>query len=445
MEPITPDPPGQRPRERLSRRTWALATLLLTVAMIAVAGSTRRRVARSVHELDRSQGELLLAAARETLRNLPGPPVDQIVAPFLARHARDGLLGIAFFGSDGRMLAHAGAASDPRPGSLPVRRTEPPPIAIREGRIRMYGYFRPVSDSGGVRRWAVARGGEAGAMNPSVIMIEFDPVLSRDLLSDADGTFALAALTGAALVALTVLFWRLSGQTEEARQQREQERRLAMLGEMSAVLAHEIRNPLASLKGNAQLLARRLQSGGTESRKAELIVTEAERLQTLTSDLLDFAGSGPVDRQPVDPCELLSLCVQEVGASNFTVDCRDAPRTWPLDSRRLRQAILNVLRNAVQASPPGARAEVSLRVEGGALVIAVRDHGEGIPPGDPERLFAPFHTTRITGTGLGLAVARRIAQQHGGTIEAANLGDGALFRITLAAPAGNGHGGHTLD
>jgi signal transduction histidine kinase len=104
----------------------------------------------------------------------------------------------------------------------------------------------------------------------------------------------------------------------------------------------------------------------------------------------------------------------------------------------MRQALVNVLRNAVQASPAGVKAEVTLRREGQYLVFAVQDHGEGIPQGEEVRLFEPFFTTRVTGTGLGLAVARRIAEQHGGTIVASNHAGGALFRIVLAAQPADG-------
>jgi two-component system sensor histidine kinase HydH len=430
MEQVSTD------RGPLTRRTWAVLSVLLTVAMIGMAGVTRTRVVQSVGELRQSQGEFLLSAARESFRNLSAPPADTDLAFFVTRHARGGLSAIAFFGSDSAVIASAGEGLEQDSVHLPSTDSEPPPEEISGGRIRMLSFFRPTTKVPGAGlQWGLRSSFPAGSEAPSVIVIEFKPTLARDLVADADRTFAVAALTGAGLIALTMLYWRRSRQYEQARRRREHESRLALLGEMSAVLAHEIRNPLASLKGNAQLLARRLVNASAEAHKAQVVVAEAERLEALTVDLLSFARSGPMDVRPTDPVELLAACVQEVGREAFRVSSEGAPRSWPMDASRVRQAVVNVLRNAVQASPPGVPAEVRLTREGDNLVFAVQDHGEGIPSGDPERLFTPFHTSRITGTGLGLAVARRIAELHGGTIEASNRDGGALFRIVLGTPA----------
>jgi two-component system sensor histidine kinase HydH len=98
----------------------------------------------------------------------------------------------------------------------------------------------------------------------------------------------------------------------------------------------------------------------------------------------------------------------------------------------MRQALTNLLLNALEASPPGVPAEARVAAEGDALVFTIRDHGPGIPPGDAERIFEPFYTTRAKGTGLGLAVAQRIVHLHGGKVTAANdSSGGAVFRIVL--------------
>jgi two-component system sensor histidine kinase HydH len=115
------------------------------------------------------------------------------------------------------------------------------------------------------------------------------------------------------------------------------------------------------------------------------------------------------------------------------VDVATSPPTWPLDGARMRQALVNVLRNAVQASPDGASVEAAAFLEREQLIFEVRDHGTGIPPGDVERIFEPFHTRKLRGTGLGLAIARRVVEQQGGSIVARNLpGGGACFRIAIA-------------
>ncbi|MGH7555658.1 MAG: histidine kinase dimerization/phospho-acceptor domain-containing protein [Longimicrobiales bacterium] len=97
---------------------------------------------------------------------------------------------------------------------------------------------------------------------------------------------------------------------------------------MSAVLAHEIRNPLTSLKGHAQLLAERLDDSNGQRRRADRIVAEAQRLESLTSDLLDFARSGPIDLQPARPVELLESSVHDVDPDGFNIETRGAPASW---------------------------------------------------------------------------------------------------------------------
>jgi two-component system sensor histidine kinase HydH len=153
----------------------------------------------------------------------------------------------------------------------------------------------------------------------------------------------------------------------------------------------------------------------------------------LTSDLLDFVRVGPLERTPADPVPILQASIEEVAGGGFDLHRDQAPSSWPLDAVRMRQVFINVLRNAHQATRPGAdRPEVALRVEGDLLVVTVRDHGDGLPRGQEERIFDPFFTTRTTGTGLGLAVARRVVELHGGTLTAANHPKGgAVFRIAL--------------
>ena len=143
-----------------------------------------------------------------------------------------------------------------------------------------------------------------------------------------------------------------------------------------------------------------------------------------------------MDVAPCDPAALLRSCADEVGAAGFVLETGAAPQTWPLDERRMRQALTNVLRNARQATPADILAEASVRRDGDALTFTVRDRGPGIEPGDERRIFAPFYTTRTSGTGLGLTVALRIAELHGGTIVARNHPEGgAEFRVTIPRAA----------
>ncbi len=236
----------------------------------------------------------------------------------------------------------------------------------------------------------------------------------------------------ASLLALTLGLWLAVAREERRRERSERERQLTALGEMSAVLAHEIGNPLASLKGHAQLLGEQLGSDEKLQKKVQRIVGEALRLEELTNTLLDLVRSSSISPRDVDPAKLAREVAQAVDAARFEVDSRHAPSTWSLDPMRIEQVLKNLLHNALQASPPDATVELSLASDRGRLVLTVRDHGTGLVPGSERQVFEPFHSSRAKGTGLGLAVARRIVELHGGQIQGENHAQGgALFTVRI--------------
>jgi two-component system sensor histidine kinase HydH len=210
------------------------------------------------------------------------------------------------------------------------------------------------------------------------------------------------------------------------------------------VLAHEIKNPLASLKGNAQLLARMLPGDAKPRAKADRVVDEAMRLEQLTNDLLQFVRTGAINRAPVDPAQLARDAAatvrrklnptaddsQVIGAGPaITVDASGAPRQWSLDAGRIREVLINLLDNALAAGPP---VSVVLRRERGHLVIEVADRGPGVADDVRDKIFEPFVTGKTQGTGLGLAIVRRVVELHHGTIAVySNPGGGAVFRAEI--------------
>jgi len=266
-------------------------------------------------------------------------------------------------------------------------------------------------------------------------VFEYEPVIANRLRADSRTQLIAAVVASAVVIALALWVSAAARRAVRLEAELERGRRLATLGEMSAVLAHELRNPLASLKGHAQLLAETLPEGDAAHGKAERVVRESIRLERLTNDLLDFVRTGELRRAPVDPAALVGEVVAEVGAGR--VDLTTAPElgSWSLDGGRLGQALTNVITNAVQASPEGARVDVAVARDGDQLAITVRDRGPGIAPGDEEAVFEPFHTRRVRGVGLGLAIARRVVEQHGGTITAGNHPDGGA-RFDLRLPPG---------
>ncbi len=260
---------------------------------------------------------------------------------------------------------------------------------------------------------------------PPSVQFDFQPLMAERLEADARAAFFLALIVGIGLLFATVWLDRLRIRAERAEADSARNRELAAMGTMSAVLAHEIRNPVAVLLGNAQLLAEE-----HDNEQSRHMVEGARRLRALTENLLAFAQTGNVRRAPIDPRGPARAALGERGSLNAD----RAPAVWSLDPERIEQLLSDLIDNA----PTPVELRVYVDPEGdpegdpGALVYEVRDHGDGLPPGDPERLFEPFFTTRARGTGLGLAVARRLTEAHGGTITAANhpLG-GAVFTVRI--------------
>lgn len=265
------------------------------------------------------------------------------------------------------------------------------------------------------------------------LVIEFEPISSADAVRRA---LASLWLSSSAAVLLTAAAWILSARrhrAERAEAQLSAQRHLARLGEMSAVLAHEIRNPLAALKGHAQLLAEQVAEPQAAAR-VDRVVKEAVRLEQLTNDLLEFARSGAIRVASANPGELLERAARATDPERVEITVAGAPDSVELDAARIEQVLINLIDNGLQVSPPGRKVYVAATTQRGDLLLTVRDHGPGLAPAERARIFEPFHTTKTRGTGLGLAVASRIVELHGGRIDVVEADDadgGALFRVLL--------------
>jgi two-component system sensor histidine kinase HydH len=284
------------------------------------------------------------------------------------------------------------------------------------------GDLRVVSDRPSTRRTQTeARDGLEIEIEP--------PERVRDLHFLGLFVCAIAALGGAATIALGLSLTRALRHEDALRAQKEHDERLADLGRMSAVLAHELKNPLASMKGNAQLLLEDLPANA----KVERVVEGAVRLERRLNDLLEFARTGELRLRTAPVGEVVRGAVRGVEPAPVALDVAPDVGDARIDPDRLRLALENVVRNAIDASP---EVLVKARRDGRAIVVTVRDHGPGVARGDEEAIFEPFFTKKDRGTGLGLAVARRIVNLHGGQIAVSNHPEGgALFRVTL--PAGD--------
>jgi two-component system sensor histidine kinase HydH len=216
---------------------------------------------------------------------------------------------------------------------------------------------------------------------------------------------AVAAASGSLLL--------LGAYLVAARRRLERER-LAELGEMSAVLAHEIRNPLGTIKGYAQLARER--STGLAAELLDPVVRETERLENLVRNLLLFARPARIEPAAVRWSELVPR-LEPVGAPVRLHMQAPLDLTFKADPHALLQILTNLIRNAVEATGGDGEIQVRARREGRHIVIEVEDDGPGLSPAAREHLFQPFFTTKTSGTGLGLAVSRRLAAQLGGKLE----------------------------
>ncbi len=393
--------------------TWLLiaAAPLMGLALLAAVGATYRGVQAASETITRGQLDVVQDALRFSARNVPGPAQVDLEA-LLKTYAEDGLRYLAIVGDDDEVVAHAGVPTPRGPTPSALEHEEMATVGQRVRAVfRVYGHS-----------------GDAGARWSTRLMLELEPQAATALKREAQLTLGVGALAALTLLVLAFVSIRWSLRRQKLERTLENERRLASLGEMSAVLAHEIRNPLASLKGNAQLLARGLPLDEPTRKKADRVVDEATRLEKLVNDLLDLARSERLNRTPCDPMLPVKEVVGKVG--EVTVDDSRAPPLWSLDAERLRQVLTNLLTNAHQASNDVVQVRVYQHHQ--HLVYEVQDRGPGIPEADRERIFEAFFTRRTRGTGLGLAVSRRLVEMHGGTIEAANVpGGGALFRISI--------------
>ena len=264
---------------------------------------------------------------------------------------------------------------------------------------------------------------------PPLLVVEFEPPVVAKLRGDLTRISIVAALAGGVLIAFAIAFSRAASRLAAVERQAAREQRLVALGSMSSVMAHELRNPLASLKGHAQLLVENLEEGKNKT-KAERVVSEAERLELLTTSLLDFVRDGPIDRRDVAPADLVARALEGLAVDRVTIDLANAPKTMRIDEARLVRAVQNLVQNAIQATEDGSKVDLTIIEKNGDAVIVVRDRGKGLPAGSEDKIFEPFMTTRVRGTGLGLPVARRIAEQHRGTLNGENHPEGgAVFTL----------------
>jgi two-component system sensor kinase FixL len=229
----------------------------------------------------------------------------------------------------------------------------------------------------------------------------------------------------------------LSARVRLEEQLREQSA-LARLGEMAAVIAHEVRNPLAAVRGAIQVIGSRLPGDSKDAPVTREILARLDALNSLLNDLLLFARTPEPRFAPVSLAGLLAvtsdLLARDPAFRDVHMHLSGDPPPIIADAELLKIVFQNLLINAAHAMQSRGIIEARITTEDTQQRVTVTDHGPGIPPDVRERLFRPFFTTKARGTGLGLSVAKRIVELHGGTIAITCPREGGT-EVTVSLPA----------
>jgi signal transduction histidine kinase len=234
-------------------------------------------------------------------------------------------------------------------------------------------------------------------------------------------------------------YQQAASQLREAEATVRRTERLAALGQLTAGLAHELRNPIGTIKASAEMLARSLSEENAIAREmAGFISSEVDRTNALITRFLEFARPTPLRMKTAELAEVIDRAVAQIqrlhasaGVNIYTNYSPDIP-PFLMDAEILERIVYNLLLNAVQASPPGGTVTVKTKPLNGMVEISVIDRGAGIPPEQVENIFNPFFTTKPDGVGLGLAIVSKLVDEHGGAIAVeSEPGRGSVFVVRL--------------
>lgn len=294
-------------------------------------------------------------------------------------------------------------------------------------------YYFPILSAAmmfGVRGGLLAAAGVSIAYLPHIIH-RWSQIPTQNF----DALFEIVLYHGAG-----ALIGSLSATLRKQRETLQRTDQLRGAGELAAGMAHEVRNPLASIKGAAERLRRGTPAETERVELLRILEVESVRLDGVVRDFLSYARPAPLVQTEADLNAVVSETAGLVGPTaqkrNVRIELHLDPELVPqhMDPAKIKQALLNLLLNAVQASPDGAPVTITTRRAGRQTEVLVRDLGAGLPEEVQKALFTPFATTKEGGTGLGLPIARQILEAHGGEITLNGVSEGGtLARIVLPA------------
>jgi signal transduction histidine kinase len=251
----------------------------------------------------------------------------------------------------------------------------------------------------------------------------------------------LIGVVGCLAIACVVAVYAVRRVVRLERRARDAER-LAELGTLTGGLAHEIKNPLSTVQLNLQLLAEDLTPDNPAYprivNRLKTVQKETSRLRDILDDFLRYAGQLELDRQPTDLNELLEDLVDfflpqaQAQRAKLRLRRSEGPLVAEVDAKLIKQALLNLMLNALQAMPEGGELILSAARQDGQALVDVIDTGKGIAPEALEKIFDAYYTSKKGGTGLGLAMTRRIVREHGGELTVkSEQGRGSDFSLRL--------------
>ncbi len=298
--------------------------------------------------------------------------------------------------------------------------------------------------------WFGLRGGLISATAISLLVLPF--VLIPNTLIPSEHFSSLSAelvevffyyVFGVLIGALVDRESLIRRRHEAAQLQLERSRHLAVVGQMAANVAHEIKNPLASIKGAVEIVGNESTPAADRQEFQIIISKEIKRIDGTVKEFLEYARPRPTELRPLDLTTVVESVVRQIGAqpdySSIQFDLQLQPGVQVLgDSDKLHQVMLNLVINAIQSSPAGGTVSISLtRTASNGARLAIADYGKGIRPEDRSRIFEPFYTTKPRGTGLGLTIVRGIVEDHRGHIEVSSSETGGTtFSITFPPMGG---------
>jgi two-component system sensor histidine kinase HydH len=235
-----------------------------------------------------------------------------------------------------------------------------------------------------------------------------------------------------------VIILRDMGEIRRLQEEIRRKEKLAAIGGLAAGVAHEIRNPLSSIKGIATYFGGKFEADSDDRQVAEVMIQEVERLNRVITELLEFARPTKLNLNPTDINALIQHSVRlvrqdaETGQIEIKIDPESREYRVLIDPDRFSQCLLNLYLNALQAMAPGGRLTIRSASREGNLRVEISDTGKGIPSDQLAQIFDPYFTSKSTGTGLGLAVVHKIIEAHGGKIRVKSLpGQGTTFTLIV--------------